>query len=129
MVMDPVAVSSLIIDGLGVVGSIVRLTLEVKHFKKDCEQVMNDCVLVLEMIRHAGDAEVDKSAAARIKNSLHSCRSFIAQCAQDWGLFHAAFEILFRRKHIEVKKELEWCTQLLIADSVVSLLRCLSFQN
>jgi hypothetical protein len=122
--MDPgtvLAIASIAIEGTEVVAKIVRLALEVKHFKPKCEALKNDCVLILEMSRQAGNAKVDLKTARRITDSLHMCLSFLSQCSQDWGLLRSSFEVVFRRKHESIKDELKWSTDLLIADTVVRL--------
>lgn len=117
--VEPIAIVSLAIKGADVVTQIVRFAIEVKHFKKTCEKLKNDAVLIQDMMARAGGAKISAQDAGRIQNSLQTCLTFVTLCCQDWGILRSSFEVAFRRKHETVEKELLWCTELLIADTVV----------
>ncbi|KAJ4204127.1 hypothetical protein NW759_014964 [Fusarium solani] len=119
---EAIAIVSIGVQGAEVVAKIVRFAIETKHFKKTCEKLKNDAVLILNMIARAGDAKVNAQDAGRIENSLRTCLAFVTLCCQDWGVLRSSFEVAFRRKHEIVEKELRWCTELLIADTATKLL-------
>ena len=116
-----IAIAAIVIDGTEVVAKIVRIAVEVKHFKRACRQLLNDCIIVLEIMRRNEAKNVDLRTANRIKRSLYQCELFFRQCSEEWGVLHATLEVVFRRKHEHLKEELEWVMNLLVVDAVVRL--------
>jgi hypothetical protein len=119
-VEEAIAIASIIIEGTRVVGDVVRLVI-VKHFKRECSKVRDDCILVLELMRKDESKKVDPRTPDRITRCFEDARTFLRQCAEDWGWFRASVEVMFRRKHQDLQKELKWVTSIFTVDALVSL--------
>ncbi|KAB8202381.1 kinase-like domain-containing protein [Aspergillus parasiticus] len=119
---EGIAIASIIVEGTKVVGEVVRFVIEVKHFKRECAQVRDDCVLVLELMRKNKSKKVEKRTLDRITSCFEEARLFLHQCAEDWGWFHASVEVMFRRKHQSLKEELKWATSIFTIDVLTELL-------
>jgi hypothetical protein len=116
---EAIAISSIIITGTRVVSDVVRLVLEVKNFKPECCEVRDDCVLVLELMNRNAAKKVDQRTLTRIKDCFERSRLFLKQCAEEWGLFRATIEILFRRKHQSLKEGLKWAMSIFTIDALI----------
>jgi hypothetical protein len=114
------AILSIIIEGIQVVGDIVRLVIEVKHFKEDCQKVRDDCVIILELMKKNESRRVDQRTLDRITGCFESARLFLQQCTENWGWFRASVEIMFRRKHQSLQKQLEFVMSIFTVDALVS---------
>lgn len=117
---EVLAISSIIIEGTKVVGDVVRLVIEVKHFKRECSQVRDDSVLVLELMHKNESKKVDRRTLDRITRCFEDARFFLHQCAEDWGWLHASVEVMFRRKHKSLKEEFKWAMSIFTVDALVS---------
>jgi hypothetical protein len=82
---EALAVASMIIEGTLVVGDVVKLVIEVKHFKAECQEVCNDCVLVLELMKANSAKKLDKRTLDRIVKYFKESKLFSQQCAEEWG--------------------------------------------
>lgn len=121
---ETLAIASIIIQGTRVVADVVRLVVEVKNFKPECREIRDDCVLVLELMNRNAAKRVDQRTLTRMKECFDKSRLFLKQCAEEWGLFRATVEILFRRKHQTLKEELKWAMSIFTIDALVRSLSC-----
>ena len=125
VVEEALAIATIIIEGSRIVGDLVTLAIEVKHFKKECGEARDDCIIILELMRKNESKNVDLLTINRLKGCLLKCRTFLRQCVDDWGWLRATVEVIFRKKHEKLKQELKWALNLFTADALVTCQHCL----
>jgi hypothetical protein len=119
--MTGVEIASILIEGSRVVGDVVRLVIQARHFKRECVKIRDDCVLVLKLMRKEQSKMVDQTTFDRILRYFEGAKTFLQQCAEDWGWIRASIDLMFRRKHENLQKELAWVMSIFTVDLLVGL--------
>ena len=121
--MSGVGEAGLSIAVLGLLGNIAKGVVEVKRYKKNCEELRKDCERISNIIAANTDALETSAVKPHIQSCLEKVSAFVQQCTHHWNYLHIGWEVMIEQKFSRLKDELSDLVKTLMFEAVVSLFR------
>ena len=122
--MAGVGEAGLSIAVFNLLGQIGKAAVEVRRYKKNCEELRKDCERISSIVA-ANTVALETSA---VKSDIQACLervfAFVEQCTHHWSYLHVGWEVIIEKRFDRLKDELSELVKTLMLEVIVSKPDC-----